>query len=76
MLIEVKVTPKAKINAVIEDDGMLRVRVTAAPEDGKANKAVVKLLSKHFGVRQKDVRVVRGHTSRLKTVEIEGLPGE
>jgi uncharacterized protein (TIGR00251 family) len=76
VLVDVKVTPKAKRNALHEDGGVLRVQITAAPEDGKANKAVVKLLSKHFGVRQKAVRIVRGETSRTKKVEIEGLPRE
>ena len=48
--IAVRVTPKAARNAVIAGSAGLRVNVTAAPEDGKANQAVVKLLAAALGV--------------------------
>ncbi len=73
MIIDVKVTPKAAAGKVVEKDGLLRVYVTAAPEDGKANKAVVKLLAKHYGVAPSMITVLRGRTSRNKTVEIQGM---
>jgi uncharacterized protein YggU (UPF0235/DUF167 family) len=50
----------------------LKARVAAAPEDGKANKALTALLAKHLGVANSAVRIVRGETSRLKLVAIEG----
>lgn len=73
MIIEVKVTPKAAGNRIKEEAGLIRVYVTTAPEDGKANKAATKLLAKHFGVSQAAVRILRGESSRNKTVEIDGV---
>ena len=64
--IAVRVTPKASRNAIKEEDGVLRVYVTTVPEDGKANAAVVKLLSKAVGVPKSRLDLVRGHTSRDK----------
>ncbi len=54
-------------------EGELRVKVTAPPEDGKANSAVCKLLGKRLGVPKSAVRVVRGETARHKQVEIDGI---
>ncbi len=70
----VRVTPKASRNAVIaERDGPddLRVYVTVVPEDGKANAAVVKLLSKTLGVPKSRLKIVRGHTGRNKVFRVE-----
>lgn len=51
---------------------MLRVRVRAVPDKGKANAAVIALLAKALGVSKSAVKLVSGDTARLKTVEIEG----
>jgi uncharacterized protein (TIGR00251 family) len=69
--VTVRVTPRANRDEVVPGDP-LRVRVTAAPVDGKANAAVCKLLAAHYGVRKSAVRVVSGETSRTKVVEIDG----
>jgi len=50
----------------------LRVKVTAVPEDGKANAALIKLLSKTLGIPKSKIVLIRGTTSRLKEFEIEG----
>ena len=49
------------------------MRVTAAPEGGKANDAVVALLAKRLGVAKGRVSIVRGHKSRDKTVLIDDV---
>ena len=54
-------------------DGTIRVRVTAAPERGKANDAVTKLLAKRLGVSKSSVSITRGNTGRVKTIQIEGM---
>lgn len=54
-------------------DGTLKVAVTAPPEDGRANAALVEWLAEALGLRPRQVRVVRGAASRSKTIEIEGL---
>ncbi len=52
----------------------LRVSVTAAPEDGKANAAVIALLAKAWRVPRRAITVIRGTSSRQKTIRVEGDP--
>jgi hypothetical protein len=54
-------------------DGALKVAVTAAPEGGRANEAVVALLADALGVPRRAVAVARGQASRTKTVTVDGL---
>lgn len=54
-------------------DGVLQARVTAPPLDGKANKALCKLIAKRLGVAPSRVSVVRGEKSRDKLVRVEGV---
>ncbi|MHB8071611.1 MAG: DUF167 domain-containing protein [Candidatus Cryosericum sp.] len=51
-----------------------RVHVHAKPTEGKANEELLQVISRHFGVARSAVRIVGGHASRSKTVEI-GLEG-
>ena len=72
--LKLRVQPRAKRNTIeVDDDGRIRVRVTAVPERGKANDAVVALLAKQLSLPKRGVAVVRGHTSRDKVVNIDGL---
>ena len=71
MLINVKVSPKASRNEVTKlDDSHFRVKVTAAPDKGKANDAVIKILANYFHVAKSRISIVSGETCRNKTVEI------
>ena len=71
-MVEVRVQPRARRNEVAEQAGAgLRVRVTATPADGEANRAVIALLAKAFGVAPSRVTLVRGATSRDKLFRIE-----
>jgi uncharacterized protein (TIGR00251 family) len=80
--LRLKVTPKAKRTAIggimADADGapVLKVAVTAAPEDGKANAAVIALLAREWGVAKTAISVVSGATDRRKLVEIRGQPEE
>jgi uncharacterized protein (TIGR00251 family) len=58
------------------DDGRdwLAVRLTAAPSDGAANAALIRLLAKALGVRKSDVSLTSGATSRMKRLHIKGDP--
>jgi uncharacterized protein YggU (UPF0235/DUF167 family) len=51
----------------------LKVRVRAAPENNEANRALEALIAKSLGVAKGRVSVLRGHTARMKTLEIEGM---
>jgi uncharacterized protein len=67
-------TPGASSNTIVgrHGDGW-KVRVTAAPERGRANAALVLLLAKTLGVPPAAIRVAAGQTYRRKVVEIDGL---
>lgn len=74
----VKLTPKASANRLDKvemgegEQARLRVSVTAVPEKGKANKALIALLAKEFSLAKRDISVLAGALARLKTVEISG----
>ena len=68
--IALRVTPKAARNRITLEDGALRVYVTAAPENGKANAAVQKLLAKHMGLAKSRVQLIRGETARDKVFRV------
>ena len=67
----VKVTPHAKSNEVIEENGILRVRLNARPEGGKANLELINVLSRHFGIGNGKIKIIKGIRSRKKTVFID-----
>lgn len=69
--ITVRVTPKASRNAVVQGEAGLRAYVTVVPENGKANKAVIKLLAQALGVAKSRVALVAGATSRDKVFRVD-----
>ncbi|ARC89512.1 DUF167 domain-containing protein [Rhodovulum sp. MB263] len=68
--IAVRVTPKASRARIVAEEGQIRVYVTVVPEDGKANAAVTKLLSKAVGVPKSRLELVRGQTARDKLFRV------
>jgi uncharacterized protein (TIGR00251 family) len=70
--LDIRVQPRASRNAIEIDGERMTVRVTAAPESGKANDAVVALLAKRLGVPKRSVQIVRGLKSRDKRIRIDG----
>ena len=70
MLVHVKVFPKSGREEVLQVADGLKVYVKAAPEGGKANVTVARLLAEHFHVTSSAVRLVSGATSRKKMFEI------
>ncbi|MEK6567631.1 MAG: DUF167 domain-containing protein [Candidatus Omnitrophota bacterium] len=72
MIINVRVTTKAKFKRVEETAlGCLKVYVSSAPEDNKANKAVLKALAEYYGVRESRISIIQGERSRDKRIEIK-----
>jgi len=71
LTLKVRVNPRAKRNAVTKTtDGSLKVYVTAPPEDGRANEAVVEAIAEWLGVKRQQVEIVTGATSRNKVVRV------
>ena len=73
MKLNIKVIPRASKNRIVEESGRLKVYVTSPAVDGKANKAVIGSLAEHFNVKKRDVEILRGRTSRNKTVKVNKL---
>ncbi|MDB5349781.1 MAG: hypothetical protein JWN86_1028 [Planctomycetota bacterium] len=73
-VLPVRAQPGAKRDAVLgERNGALRIAVTAAPERGKANEAIVEVLARALKCRRSQITLLTGETSREKTFLIEGL---
>jgi uncharacterized protein YggU (UPF0235/DUF167 family) len=76
----VRLTPKGGRDAIegwgkgADGGAHLKVRVSAVPENGKANAALVSLIAKALGIAKSAVSVAGGHTARLKHLEIDGDP--
>jgi len=71
--LEIKAIPgSSKTEFAGVKDGRLRIRLAAAPEDGKANTELINFLSKTFDCPKRDVRILSGEKSRLKAVEVPG----
>ena len=72
VVLTLKVVPKASRDEIVGllDDGALKVKVTAAPDRGKANAAVCEILADAFGVPKRNVEILRGETSHTKQVRV------
>jgi uncharacterized protein len=75
--LRVRVIPSSPQSSVVGRHGEAwKLRVTAPPERGKANEATLDLLARALRVEPKDLRLVAGHGSRDKTVEVSGLSAD
>lgn len=78
--LSIRLTPNAGRDQVdgvemnANDEVYLKVKVTAVPEKGKANKALIALLAKVIGVPKSSISVVSGDTARQKILRIDGDP--
>ena len=73
-LLDVKVVPGSSRDRIAGRYGEgVKVQVSAPPEDGKANKAVIAVLAKALGVKPAQVTLVRGHAQPRKVFEIAGI---
>ena len=73
MTLRVKVIPKSSRDEIVGEleDGTWKIKVTAAPERGKANAAVCEVLAAHFKIPKSRVEVISGHAAHLKQVRID-----
>ena len=71
MKIQVKVRPSSKTEEVSREGDSFVVKVKEPPREGRANRAVIKLLAAHFGVPQGQVKILSGFKSRNKVIEIK-----
>jgi len=77
IIIPIVAKPSAKKDDVVGVYGTsLKLAVTAAPEKGKANKAILKLLAKRLGVSPSSVSILSGETSKQKKVLVQGVEAD
>jgi len=72
--LDIKVQPRSSHNAIIgEHEGMLKIKLTAPPVEGKANKALQAFLADKLRVSKKNIILVKGESSHTKIVDIIGI---
>ena len=78
--ISVRLTPRASRNEIkgwaADADGqpILKISVTTVPEKGKANEALIALLSKSWKIPKRNITITHGETARTKTLLIKDFP--
>jgi uncharacterized protein (TIGR00251 family) len=77
-VLAVRVIPRARKDEIVEilDDGTVKIRLTAPPVEGKANKALVSFLSRVIMVPRSQIEILRGEKSRNKLISIHDINNE
>jgi len=74
VLFVAKIVPGSSRTAVVGLlDGMLKVKVAAPPEKGKANQCLIAFLAQQLGIKKNAIRIVAGQTHPIKHVQIVGI---
>jgi uncharacterized protein (TIGR00251 family) len=74
VIFRVRVVPRASRSEVAGVQGdALKLRITAPPVEGKANKECVRMVAEFLGVKRTQVAILSGHASRTKTVAVDGI---
>ncbi len=68
LIVKIKIVPNSSKNDIILEDEFIKVKVTAQPIENKANKALVEFLSKTFKVPKTNIEILKGDTSKEKTL--------
>ncbi len=77
IILSVKVIPKSRKNEVVgEHDGELKIRITATPEKGCANNALIKFLAKRLGISKNRISLISGMSNRHKRILIKGVTSD
>jgi len=70
--LKLRVIPNAKKNEIIEEsNSFMRIKISAPPIEGKANKELIKFLAKHFDIKKSAISIKNGEKSRTKIIQIE-----
>jgi uncharacterized protein (TIGR00251 family) len=75
--LEVQVQPRSSRNQVVgEQDGRLKIKLTAPPVEGEANQALINYLAHLLELPRRNIKLLKGESSRHKLIEISGLNAE
>jgi uncharacterized protein len=69
-ILNIKVIPNARKSSIAIEEDLWKVHLNAPATDGKANEALIEAIAAHFKVRKSAVRILKGHRSRQKIVEV------
>lgn len=75
VIISIRVTPRARRDALTVVEGQLRARLRAAPVEGAANTALIALLAERLSLPKRSISIVRGETAREKQIAIADQSG-
>lgn len=68
IIVNLRISPNAKKNEIIKDEDIIKVKITALPIDGKANKALIEFFAKNFKIPKTSIEILKGETSKEKTI--------
>jgi uncharacterized protein (TIGR00251 family) len=74
ILLKIKVVPRSSrkgVSGVVGD--ALKIKVHSPPVEGAANEELIEILSEEFEIKKTAIRIIRGHSSKDKVIEIEGI---
>lgn len=75
-VLTLRISPNASKNEIIKTPEGIKIKITAQPIDGKANKALVEFLAKQFKVPKSYFEIIRGETSKDKSILINNIDAE
>jgi uncharacterized protein (TIGR00251 family) len=68
IIVNIKISPNSKKNEIIKTAEETKIKITAQPIDGKANKSLIEYLSKNFKIPKTSIKILKGETSKEKTI--------
>ena len=76
LILKLRIVPNSSKNDLIQEDGFIKVKITAQPIENKANKALLEFLSKRFKIAKTNIQILKGETSKEKTLLFKNLDSE
>lgn len=76
ILVQVKISPNASKNTIQKDETGVKIKLTAQPIEGKANKALIEFLSKQLKIPKTKIELIKGETAKDKTLLIKVLDND
>lgn len=73
LIVRLKIVPNSSKNDIIRENDGLKIKITAQPIENKANKALVEFLSKKLKIAKSNITIIKGGTSKEKTLLIKGI---
>lgn len=71
LIVNIKISPNSKKNEIINERDFTKIKITAQPIEGKANKALIEFLSRNFKIPKTSIKILKGETSKEKTILFE-----